>query len=90
MYAKGTWVRFTTSGELFPHIECTVPKTGVIVDGWCRGSDGTIMYAVEHYEGNKRIPTPSYYTCRHVEDIKELLDKPPLRVLPERAAAKRS
>lgn len=88
MYENGTWVKFTTSGRLPPHIECVVPKTGVIVRGW--EDNGATLYAVEHYEGNKKIPTPSYYTCRHHMDIKELLNKEPLRVLPERAAAKRS
>ena len=85
MYAKGTWVKFTTSGRLFPHIECAEPKTGVIVDGW--EDDGAILYSVEHYEGNKKIPTPSCYMCRHWMDIKEVLDKPPLRILPGRKAA---
>ena len=74
MYENGTWVEFTTSGNLFPGIKCEKPKTGVIMEGW--EDDGATLYAVVPYEGNERVPTPSYYLCRHTCDIKALLDKP--------------
>ena len=74
MYANGKTVKFTTSGRLFPHIQCTKPKKGVIVAGW--RDKGATLYAVVPYKGNKRVSTPNYYLCRHKCDIKELLDKP--------------
>ena len=55
MYADGTWVKFTTSGRLFPHIKCKEPETGVIVAGW--EDDGATLYAVVPYKGNERAPT---------------------------------
>ena len=89
MYENGTWVEFTTSGNLFPGIKCEKPKTGVIMEGW--EDDGAILYAVVPYEGNERVPTPSYYLCRHSCDIKGGIGgnappPPPAAFLSERAA----
>ena len=74
MYENGTWVAFTTSGNLFPHIKCAELETGVIMAGW--EDDGATLYAVVPYEGNERVSTPNYYLCRHTCDVKALLDKP--------------
>ena len=68
MYENGTWVAFTTSGNLFPHIKCAELETGVIMAGW--EDDGATLYAVVPYEGNERVSTPNYYLCRHTCDVK--------------------
>ena len=73
---NGTWVEFTTSWD------SNVTHTGVIVDS---DEDG-VTYTVQKYEGNKPVPAPSHYVC-HALMIHKLLNKPPLRVLPERKAA---
>ena len=88
MHANGTWVEFTAfreqdDGEVL-HLN---KATGVIVDGWVREMDDALMYTVQHYEGNEPVPEPSRYVCHAA--LVEALDKPPLRVLPERAAAER-
>ena len=88
MHANGTWVEFTAfreqdDGEVL-HLN---KATGVIVDGWVREMDDALMYTVQHYEGNEPVPEPSRYVCHAA--LVEALDKPPLRVLPGRAAAER-
>jgi len=60
--------------------------TGVVVDSFVHKAVG--YYTVQHYEGNKPVPAPSRHPVR--DDplmIRELPNLPPLRVLPERAAA---
>ena len=77
-FDNGTWVEFTT------FLDCTVTATGVIVDY----NEDAVTYTVQHYEGNKQVPAPSRYPVR--DDplmIRALPNMPPLRILPERAAA---
>ena len=89
MHANGTWVEFTAFREQdFGAVLHLNKATGVIVDGWARDVDGALMYTVQHYEGNEPVPMPSRYVC-HEGMVRALTDKPPLRVLPERAAAER-
>ena len=90
MLDKGTWVEFTsfretTDGEV-QHLH---KATGVVVDSFV--VDGIGYYTVQHYEGNKPVPAPSRYPVRDEPlMIRALTNMPPLRVLPQRAAAKRS
>jgi len=85
--ANGTWVEFTCWREMSNgEMERLDKVTGVIVDH--KFGDGVGYYAVQHYEGNKPVPAPSRHAVR--DDplmIRELPNLPPLRVLPERAAA---
>jgi hypothetical protein len=60
--------------------------TGVVVDSFMHNGVG--YYTVQHYEGNKPVPAPSRHVVRDEPImIRELPNLPPLRVLPERAAA---
>ena len=87
MFDRGTWVEFTTwressDGELeyLPNI------TGVVVDSFMENGVG--YYMVQHYEGNKPVPEPSRHPVRDEPlMIRALPNMPPLRILPERAAA---
>ena len=87
MLDNGTWVEFTTwrefgdgSMEYLPNI------TGVVVDSFMQNGVG--YYTVQHYEGKKPVPAPSRHVVRDEPImIRELPNLPPLRVLPERAAA---
>ena len=85
--ANGTWVEFTAMREMSDGgVRHLNKATGVIVDHFVE--DGVGYYAVQHYEGSKPVPAPSRYAVR--DDplmIRELTNLPPLRVLPERAAA---
>ena len=89
MHANGTWVEFTAFREIsMTEVQHLDKAWGVIVDGFVRQEDGALMYTVQHYQGNKPVPMPSRYVC-HEGMVRALTDKPPLRVLPERAAAER-
>ena len=85
MFEKGTWVEFTTWGgdgdmEYMPNI------TGVVVDSFMENGVG--YYMVQHYEGKEPVPAPSLHVVRDEPImIRELPNLPPLRVLPEMAAA---
>ena len=60
--------------------------TGVVVDSFVL--DGVGYYTVQHYEGNKPVPEPSRHPVRDEPlMIRALPNMPPLRILPERAAA---
>ena len=87
MLANGTWVEFTTWRESSDgEMEHLHNVTGVVVDRFML--DGVGYYTVQHYEGKKPVPAPSRHPVR--DDplmIRELPNLPPLRVLPERAAA---
>ena len=82
-----TWVEFTAFREQdFGAVLHLDKATGVIVDHFVEG--GVDYYTVQHYEGSKPVPAPSRYAVR--DDplmIRALTDMPPVRVLPERAAA---
>ena len=87
MFDRGTWVEFTTwressdgGMEYMPNI------TGVVVDSFMENGVG--YYMVQHYEGKEPVPAPSRHVVRDEPImIRELPNLPPLRVLPERAAA---
>ena len=85
--ANGTWVEFTSGREMSNgEVEHLDKITGVVVDSWVK--DGVGYYTVQHYENGKPGPEPSLHGVR--DDplmIRELPNLPPLRVLPERAAA---
>ena len=87
MLANGTWVEFTSFREMSDgEVQHVHKATGVVVDSFVL--DGVGYYTVQHYEGNKPVPAPSRHPVR--DDplmIRELPNLPPLRVLPERAAA---
>ena len=87
MLDKGTWVEFTAmlwlGDDQVRHLD---KATGVVVDSWVR--DGVGYYTVQHYEGNTPVPAPSRYPVRDDPSmIRVLTNMPPMRVLPERAAA---
>ena len=85
--ANGTWVEFTSWREMSNgEVERLDKVTGVVVESFVHKAVG--FYTVQHYEGNKPVPAPSRHPVR--DDplmIRELPNLPPLRVLPERAAA---
>ena len=87
MLANGTWVEFTAMREMSDGVVRHLDKaTGVVVDSDVL--DGVGYYMVQHYEGKKPVPAPSRYPVR--DDpllIRALTNMPPLRVLPQRAAA---
>ena len=87
MLANGTWVEFTSFREMSDgEVQHVHKATGVVVDSFVL--DGVGYYTVQHYEGNKPVPAPSRHVVRDEPImIRELPNMPPLRVLPERAAA---
>ena len=87
MFDRGTWVEFTTWRESSDgEMEYLPNITGVVVDSFMQNGVG--YYTVQHYEGNKPVPAPSRHVVRDEPImIRELPNLPPLRVLPERAAA---
>ena len=87
MLANGTWVEFTSFREMSDgEVQHVHKATGVVVDSFVL--DGVGYYTVQHYEGNKPVPAPSRHVVRDEPImIRELPNLPPLRVLPERAAA---
>ena len=84
---NGTWVEFTSfhekdNGEIV-HLHNV---TGVVVDSF--ELDGVVYYTVQHYEGNNPVPEPNRHPVRDEPlMIRALTHMPPLRVLPDRAAA---
>ena len=85
--ANGTWVEFTAMREMSDGVVRHLDKAwGVVVDSDVL--DGVGYYMVQHYAGKKPVPAPSRYPVR--DDpllIRALTNMPPLRILPERAAA---
>ena len=87
MHPNGTWVEFTSFREMSDgEVQHVYKATGVVVDSWTLRGVG--YYMVQHYEGNKPVPEPSRHSVRDEPlMIRALPNKPPLRILPERAAA---
>ena len=87
MLANGTWVEFTSFREMSDgDVQHVHKATGVVVASFVQ--DGVGYYTVQHYEGNKPVPEPSRHPVRDEPlMIRALPNMPPLRILPERAAA---
>ena len=86
-FDNGTWVEFTAMREISDGVVRHLDKaTGVVVAYVVE--DDIVYYVVQHYEGNKQVPAPSRYPVRDdPQMIRALPNMPPLRILPERAAA---
>ena len=87
LLANGTWVEFTSFREMSDgEVQHLHKATGVVVDSFVL--DGVGYYTVQHYEGSKPVPEPSRHPVRDEPlMIRALANMPPLRVLPQRAAA---
>ena len=87
MLPNGTWVEFTSFREMSDgDVQHVHKATGVVVDSFVL--DGVGYYTVQHYEGKEPVPAPSRHVVRDEPImIRALPNLPPLRVLPERAAA---